>query len=139
MFRWLMVLAGFAGLFSIRVLEDKIFYDPFLVYFKSADQSAAFPDFVWGKLIIGYLFRFVLNLIFSLAIIHFLFKKPELTKQAFFLILLVFIIVFPVYIFCIYNQFQVGYLFSFYVRRFIIQPLTLLILLPTFYYSAKKQ
>ena len=92
MLRWFFILIGVLGLIAIRGLEDKIFYDPFLQFFKSADQSAIFPDFVWGKLILSYLFRFALNTFFSLWIIHFLFRNKDWTKQAFILMLLIFLI-----------------------------------------------
>lgn len=137
MLRWIFVLIGVFGLISVRILEDKIFYDPFLGFFKSADQNAVFPNFVWGKMIISYLFRFALNAFFSLWIVHFLFKNKEWTKQAFVLIILVFAIVFPIYLFCINDKFQFGYLFSFYVRRFVIQPLAVLLIVPIFYYRKK--
>ena len=137
MLRWVLIFTGFLGLISVRGLEDKIFYDPFLHFFKSADQSAVFPNFVCGKLIVSYLFRFLLNTFFSLLIIHFLFQNKEWTKQAFVLIAMIFVIVFPIYLFCIYNKFQFGYLFSFYIRRFVIQPLTLLLIVPIFYYRKK--
>lgn len=137
MLRWLLVLIGICGLIGIRALEDRIFYDPFLTYFKSADQSALFPDYQWSKLILSYLFRFLLNTFFSLWIIHFLFQNREWTKQASVLIALIFVIVFPIYLFCINDKFQIGYLFSFYIRRFVIQPLTLLLIVPIFYYRKK--
>lgn len=137
MLRWIFVLTGVLGLIGIRGLEDRIFYDPFLYFFKSADQNAVFPAFVWGKLILSYLLRFSLNTFFSLLIIHFLFQSKEWTKQAFILILLVFVIVFPIYLYCIYDRFQFGYLFSFYVRRFVIQPLTVILIIPIFYYRKK--
>ena len=137
MLRWFLVLLGILGLIGIRGLEDKIFYDPFLQFFKSADQSAVFPNFIWGKLILGYLLRFALNAFFSLWIIQFLFENKEWTRQALILILLVFVIVFPIYLYCIYDKFQFGYLFSFYVRRFVIQPLTVILIIPIFYYRKK--
>ena len=137
MLRWFFILIGVLGLIAIRGLEDKIFYDPFLQFFKSADQSAIFPDFVWGKLILSYLFRFALNTFFSLWIIHFLFRNKDWTKQAFILMLLIFLIVLPIYLFCIYDKFRFGYLFSFYVRRFVIQPLTVVLIIPIFYYRKR--
>ena len=137
MLRWIIVFCSFLGLIFVRGLEDQIFYDPFLDYFKSADHNALFPNFVWGKLVLSYLFRFGLNLLFSLLIIHFIFQNLEWSKQSFYLILLVFVIVFPLYLWCISNRFQVGYLFSFYLRRFVIQPLTLLLLIAIFYYRKK--
>lgn len=137
MLRWLLVLLGFLGIVAVRGLEDRIFYDPFLGYFKSADHAAIFPDFVWGKLIVSYLFRFILNTLFSLWIIQFLFRNTTWTKQAFVLILLVFVIVFPIYLVCINDRFRFGYLFSFYVRRFVIQPLTVILIIPIFFYRKK--
>ncbi|WDF47584.1 exosortase F system-associated protein [Chryseobacterium sp. KACC 21268] len=135
--RYFWIFTGVLGLIGIRVLEDGIFYDPFLAFFRSADQNAVMPDFHWGKLIISYLFRFVLTTLFSVLIIHFLFLKKEWTKQALILITLIFVIVFPIYLLCIYDKFQFGYLFSFYIRRFVIQPLTLLLIVPIFYYRKK--
>ncbi len=137
MFRWFLVCLGFLGLILIRGLEDQIFYDPFLQFFKSADHSAVFPTFVWGKLIWSYIFRFSLNTFFSLWIVYFLFQNKEWVKQAFVLILLVFIIVFPIYLYCISDKFQFGYLFSFYIRRFVIQPLAVILIIPIFYYRKR--
>lgn len=137
MLRWILVLIGICGLIGIRGVEDSIFYDPFLSYFRSADQTAVFPEFEWVKLIVSYLFRFLLNTFFSLLIIQNLFQNKEWTKQAFLLIALIFVIVFPIYLFCISDKFQIGYLFSFYIRRFVIQPLTLLLIIPIFYYRKK--
>jgi len=137
MLRYFCVLLGFLGLVAIRGVEDHFFYDPFLIFFKTANHSATFPNFYWGKLILNYLMRFGLNTFFSLIVIHFLFQNKEWTKQALVLIVLVFVIVFPIYLFCIYDRFQFGYLFSFYVRRFVIQPLTVILIIPIFYYRKK--
>ncbi len=137
MLRWFLVFFGFAGLIAVRGLEDEIFYDPFLDYFKLADRSEVFPHFVWGKLIFSYLLRFLLNSIFSLIVIQWLFQNKMWTKQALWLIVLVFVIVFPIYLLCIHDRFEFGYLFSFYVRRFVIQPLTLILIIPIFYYRKK--
>lgn len=131
---WLFVVLGICGLIGVRMFEDRIFYDPFLNYFHEAVQDIAFPEFEWGKLIASHIFRFVLNLFFSCIIIHFMFKKKEWTIQGAVLITIIFVITFPIYLFCIYNKFEMGYLFSFYMRRFVIQPLILLLIIPLFYY-----
>ncbi len=131
---WFFVILGVAGLISVRVLEDRIFYDPFLEYFHEADKNIPFPSFEWGKLILGHVFRFILNLFFSCLIIHFLFKKKDWTLQGALLMVIVFGITFPVYLYCISDRFEIGYLFSFYMRRFVIQPLILLLIIPLFYY-----
>lgn len=131
---WFLVIVGVVGLVSVRALEDKIFYDPFLNYFHEANKNLSFPPFEWGKLITGHLFRFILNLFFSCVIIHFIFKNKEWTIQGALLITIIFAITFPIYLYCIYDRFEIGYLFSFYMRRFVIQPLILLLIVPMFYY-----
>lgn len=131
---WFLVALGILGLIGIRVLEEDLFYDPFLNYFHEAQKNIPFPSFEWGKLIAGHLFRFVLNLLFSCLIIHFWFKNRQWTLQGALLISIIFLITFPIYLYCIDDRFNIGYLFSFYMRRFVIQPLILLLIIPMFYY-----
>lgn len=130
----LLALLGIVGLVSIRAAEEFLFYDPFLQFFHEANKSSAFPHFEWGPLILNHLFRFILNLIFSLLIVQAFFSRKDWTLQAALLITLAFAITFPLYLYCIYDHFEIGYLFSFYVRRFVIQPLIVLLIIPLFYY-----
>lgn len=132
--RILLIILGIFGLIGVRMVEESLFYDPFLSYFHAADKNAQFPDFEWSKLIINYIFRFLLNLALSALIVHFIFKNKEYTMQAVVLMVLVFAITFPIYLYCIHTKFEIGYLFSFYMRRFVIQPLILLLIIPLFYY-----
>ncbi|MCU7617790.1 exosortase F system-associated protein [Chryseobacterium sp. PBS4-4] len=131
---WFFVFAGVCGLVGVRMIENDVFYDPFLNYFHEANKNISFPEFEWGKLIVSHLFRFLLNLFFSCVIIHFLFKNKEWTLQGAVLITIIFAITFPIYLYCIHSRFEIGYLFSFYMRRFVIQPLILLLIVPLFYY-----
>lgn len=131
---WLLIITGICGLIGVRTLEDTLFYDPFLNYFHEANKNIEFPTFEWGKLIGGHLFRFVLNLLFSCMIIHGLFQNKQWTLQGAVMITIVFIISLPIYLYCISDKFEIGYLFSFYMRRFVIQPLTILLIVPMFYY-----
>ncbi|KAA0126883.1 exosortase F system-associated protein [Chryseobacterium sp. SN22] len=131
---WFLVAFGILGLIGIRIGEDRLFYDPFLNYFHEAQKNIPFPPFEWGKLVAGYLFRFILNLFFSCLIIHFWFRNRQWTIQGAILITIIFLITFPIYLYCIYDRFEIGYLFSFYMRRFVIQPLILLLVIPMFYY-----
>ncbi|SFI35946.1 exosortase F system-associated membrane protein [Halpernia frigidisoli] len=133
-FKWIFVLLALAGLIAVRTVEDRLFYDPFLDFFKSADVNAKFPAFNWWPLVLNYLFRFGLNLVFSLVIIQALFQNKKWTLQALVLISIVFSITFSLYLICISTKFEIGYLFSFYMRRFVIQPLILLLIVPLFYY-----
>lgn len=134
MLNWFVIILGIFGLIGVRMMEDRLFYDPFLDYFHLANKDSAFPDFVWFKLVLNYLFRFLLNLILSAVVVHFIFKNKQWTIQAMILMLIVFAITFPLYLYSISTKFEIGYLFSFYMRRFVIQPLILLLIIPLFYY-----
>lgn len=133
-FKWFFVFVGILGLIGVRSVQNDLFYDPFLDFFKSADKKAIFPAFEWLPLILNHFFRFLLNAFFSVMIIHFLFLNKKYTFQALILMLIVFAITLPIYLFCVYTKFEIGYLFSFYMRRFVIQPLILLLIIPLFYY-----
>ena len=130
---WIGVALCVAGLIGVRYLEKVLFYDPFLDYFANIGNPA-FPQFEWAGLISSHIFRFLLNLIFSLGIVHFLFLNKKWTAQAMVLITLSFFIFFLIYLYSVYTEFSFGNLFSFYIRRFVIQPLPVLLIVPLFYY-----
>lgn len=134
--KWFLVALGVFGLIAVRMLEDRLFYDPFQAYFHLANEHAIFPNFEWSPLIFGYIFRFFLNLALSTFIVHIIFNNKRWTLQAAVLIIVVFLITFPIYLYCIHTRFEIGYLFSFYMRRFVIQPLILLLIIPLFYYRS---
>ena len=56
--RILLVILGIFGLIGVRMVEESLFYDPFLDYFHAADKNAPFPDFEWAKLIFNYILTF---------------------------------------------------------------------------------
>lgn len=118
----------------IRAFED-FFYDPFLNYFKSHYSNLPFPEYDSIKLFFSLLLRFALNTIVSLAIIQVLFKDFSLTKFASVLYLIFFILLIIAF-FCILNfSSEANNLLLFYVRRFLIQPLFVLLFVPAFYYQ----
>ena len=134
---WVLVFVAVLGLISVRLLENKLFYDPFLDFFKGNYKVNEIPKFVWEKLIISHFFRFLLNLFFSALVIHFMFLNKKWTLQAIALMTIAFLFFFPIYLWCLYSKMEVGYLFTFSVRRFVIQPIILLLIIPIFYYRKK--
>jgi len=68
------------------------------------------------------------------VVVHFLFLNKKWTIQAMVLITLSFALFFPIYLYSVYTEFSFGNLFSFYIRRFVIQPLPILLIVPLFYY-----
>lgn len=132
--RYFFVLLGILGLVGVRYVEADVFYDPLLAYFKESTTQSQFPEIKWMPLIGSHLLRFLLNVLFSVAVLQGLFANKIWTIQGIVLMMIFFAITFPLYLYCVYTQFSIGELFSFYIRRFVIQPLALLLIIPLFYY-----
>jgi exosortase F-associated protein len=121
-------------LFLIRMFEASLFYDPLLEFFKTDHTSKPLPSFVNLKLISNVAFRYLLNSLVSLAIIWVLFKDIGILKFSSLLYFILFIVLIIAFIILIFISKEGSHMDVFYVRRFLIQPIFLLILLPAFYF-----
>jgi len=133
--KYILVVLLFLSLILVRAFQNILFYDPFIAYFKNDYLHLPFPEVDTTKLVVFVFFRYLINAILSLAIIYILFEKRFL-KFSFKFFIIAFIVL--LMLFFIGMQFSSNYLFFFYVRRFLIQPLFILILIPAFYFQLKK-
>lgn len=118
----------------IRYFENKLFYDPLINFFKLEYLHDNLPIYEAGKLLLHTTLRFLLNTIISLAIIYVAFFDKNILRFSGLLFLLLFLICFPVFFFLIYTIENQNFMALFYVRRFLIHPIFVIILLPAFYY-----
>ena len=121
-------------LFLIRAFEGDLFYDPLIEYFQNDYLYTSMPEIKIGKLVIDVLFRYALNSFITLGIIYVVFHKKSYVKFAGFFLVLAFLILLVIFVFLLKDEFREGYLLPFYIRRFLIHPLFLLVLFPAFYY-----
>ncbi len=130
--KYILVFLLLICLILVRAFQTNLFYDPFIAYFKNGYLHLPFPEYKVGKLFLSFVFRYLINFIISVGIIYLLFKKKYLKfSLRFYVIAFLILLV----LFFIALQFTDSYLFLFYVRRFLIQPLFVLILIPAFYYQ----
>lgn len=134
-FKFLSVLLLVALFAVIRAYEDNLFYDPFLNYFKSDFNKLPLPKYDLLNLNVSIVFRYGLNMGISIAILYVLFKDIEMIKfvsilYVFFFFLLILSFFGIIYFYESHNN---GVLF--YVRRFLIQPIFILLFVPAFYYQ----
>lgn len=130
----LLVLSLF-GLIFIRAFESQLFYDPFLSFFKLEYQNKSLPVFDSVSLFFGLLIRYALNSLLSLGIIYLLFKQLPLVRFAMLLYCAFFVILIVLFFGLLHFSEQPDYLILFYIRRFLIQPLFLVLFIPAFYYQ----
>lgn len=138
-FRWVLVLVAILGLIGVRMVEDVVFYDPLLRFFKGNFREMTFPEIEIGKHLLSVSFRYVLNTALSLLILFLIFKKSFYLKVSGAVYLFFLVTLLPVYYYFIETHFELGFTAGFYVRRILIQPLLLLILIPAFWYAENKR
>lgn len=123
----------------IRVFENELFYDPYLLFFKSDYLQMDFPRREILKLSIYTSLRYLLNTIVSLGIIYVFFKDTSIVKFSVLIYGVAYIVLLGVFLYFVINPKQEDYYLFFNFRRFLIQPIFLLLLLPAFYYYRLKQ
>ena len=121
-------------LVAIRFFEEKLFYDPLIVFFRSDYLLGIIPPMNMAELMINLSLRYSINSIISLAIIYISFRSLNMIKFASVLYLLLYVLATAIFIFLVLNIEKEHFLALFYVRRFLIHPIFLIVLLPAFYY-----
>ena len=122
-------------LFLVRAYSEDLFYDPLINYFKNDYLYTKIPPIKRWHLIVDMLFRYVINSLISLGVIWVLFQRKDYLKFSGFFLMLAFMILIIAFVLLLRNDLENGYLLAFYIRRFLIQPIFLLLLLPAFYYQ----
>lgn len=133
----LLVAISLIGLISVRVFAGNLFYDPFNLYFKSNFQLLPLPEFDSLLFIISIVFRYGLNLIFTLIIIWALYKSKEFVKGTLWVYVLAFVVLISAFFILSIFDYEWVKMSLFYVRRFLIHPILLFILVPGFYFISK--
>lgn len=128
-------LCLFLLLFAIRAFETELFYDPLIDYFKNDYLYKKIYDIDFWPLIIHLLYRYLLNSMISLGLIWVIFERQEYIRFSVIFFVLAFSMLIIVFIYLLKDNLQGGYLLLYYVRRFIIHPIFVLLLLSLFYYQ----
>lgn len=118
----------------IRYFEHSLFYDPLIEFYQSDYLNDKVPDFITWKLLANVFLRFSLNTGISLAIIYVAFLDKNILKFSFLLYVLLFTACFSGFAFLILTIENENFMALFYLRRFLIHPIFVIILLPAFYY-----
>ena len=129
----------FGLLILIRIFENSLFYDPFLMFFKNDYLYIDSPRREVFKLTAFTSLRFVLNTLISLGILYVLFKDKSIVKFSAIIYGISFLILIALFLYFVVNPRQEDYYLFFNIRRFLIQPLLLLLLIPAFYYYKQHQ
>lgn len=129
-----LIIIGFlVGILAlIRSVEYQFFYDPFMYFFSGGGSGAEteYPKMLFFNVFL----RFLLNTLISLAILWVAFRKSAIIKFSALLYTVFFVVLFPIFVYLMHHVSPGDYLAAFYVRRFLVHPVLILLLLPAFYY-----
>ena len=123
----------------IRIYQESLFYDPFIRFYSLYYHDMNPPDVDSIKLILNTAARYWLNSLLSIGLIYMLFRKRNIVKFSFFFYGIAFVAL--MIAFGIIETYLSPdlYMIFFYIRRFLIQPIFILLLLPAFYYQQISQ
>ncbi|GAB1857711.1 exosortase F system-associated protein [Flavobacteriaceae bacterium MHTCC 0001] len=129
----------FVLLILIRFFEDSLFYDPYIAFFKNDYLYIDSPRREVAKLVAFTTWRYVLNTLISLVILYVIFKDGSVLKFSGIIYTTAYILLIIGFIYFVMHPKQEDYYLFFNLRRFLIQPVILILLLPAFYYHKLKR
>ncbi|MDC7994296.1 exosortase F system-associated membrane protein [Altibacter sp. HG106] len=123
-------------LVAIRARAPQLFYDPLIAYFKSGHLSQSLPQIELWKWGLHMGARFWLNSVISLLLLWALFQKRGVLLLSSLLYIVLFIVAMVLLIVLLHLETpSTGVIF--YVRRFLIHPVLVLLLIPAFYFQQR--
>ena len=128
-----------AGLIAVRFFETELFYDPLKSFFNGAYQTQGLPKMNWPKWMLNLFFRYAVNTLLSLSLLQLIFAQSSVVKFSAMLYALIFLVLTSGLMFLTYDYIPGEYRALFYVRRFLIHPVILLLLIPSFYVLSPKK
>lgn len=131
----ILFILGVVAFACIRFFEKTIFYDPLFLFFEGEFQLKAFPDLDAWLYSFNLLFRYFLNTIISLVLIWVCFQSKSYIKFSILLYVIFFVACITLFQIVVHEIEPQSYMLLFYIRRFLIQPLLVIILIPAFYFQ----
>jgi len=119
-FRILIAVGALLALVAVRAFEQKMFYDPFLNFFKTEFQGKSLPNYEGFKLFLNLFLRYFLNTIFSILLIYQIFKQKKLIVFVSWLYLFLFVVLAIIYFGLLYyktSDYLVLFIPAFYYQR----------------------
>jgi len=124
-------------LVAVRLFEKQLFNDGLIQFFQHNYLTEKLPFVPKNTILLTDSLRYWLNTLISIAILKLYFNQRDLNKFLFLIYTVFFLVAIFVFNYALSHYQSGDYLLLFYVRRFLIQPLLLFILLPALLYQQK--
>jgi len=123
----------------IRLFELEYFNDGLILFFRHDYLTEKLPLASLKNIILTDSIRYWLNAIISIIFLNLFFRQKDLNKFLALIYTIAYLVLIILFIYLLKHYETGNYLGLFYVRRFLIQPLLLFILLPALWYQRQKE
>lgn len=124
-------------LVMVRVFENELFYDPFLDFFKKDFENLTLPAVDHATLALGLFMRYGFNSLLSLLLIYIVYQDFDLVKFISVVYAFLFVVLMLCFFIVLLNAIPNQNWILFYIRRFLIQPIFLLLFFAGIYYQKR--
>jgi exosortase F-associated protein len=135
---WLKILLfaiGICNLALVRFFAKDLFYDPLIPFYKNTFLQNSFPDLNELLYSLNLALRYLLNSLISLGLIWIAYMDRNYIRFSILLFLILFLLGLISFWLIAHNIKPQDFMTLFYIRRFLIQPLLVIILIPAFYFQ----
>jgi len=129
------ILFGACGLAFIRFFETSLFYDPLIDFYDGKFHTKPFPELKFWTYNLNLVFRYFVNSLISIGIIWYVFKNKNYVKFSILIYAIVFLSGLIAFWVIAHDIQSKDFMLLFYVRRFLIQPILVILLIPAFYFQ----
>ncbi|QSS98000.1 exosortase F system-associated membrane protein [Psychroflexus sp. ALD_RP9] len=136
-FKIVYIISLIVALIAVRLFERSLFPEVLLDFYTTTYSFSEPPNFNWFNLISTTILRYLVNSVLSILIIYLLFPSTKTLKFIIWFYCLALVVLISVFSILLYQLKPEDYMTLFYVRRFLIQPLFLILLVPALYYQKK--
>lgn len=127
----------FLALIGVRVGQHALFYDPLISFFHGEFKLQPLPDLSIHKYLVFIFLRYLINALISLAVLYLAFRSLAHLKFALFIYGVIGLASMIALSWFLVTNDPENHMPLFYVRRILIHPLLLVILLPAFYFQER--
>lgn len=124
------------GILLVRAFEQQWFYDPFTAFFKTEYLGRPLPDYDTWRLLFSFALRYGVNSLLSLVILYVLFPDKQLIRFFGVLYAIGFALL-SIGFFAVVSVGEPAPMLVFYLRRFLIHPVLLLVFAAALFYQRR--
>lgn len=137
--RFALIFCGAFGLFLVYLFQEYLNLYSLITEgtLRRLNYPADFIDVNRLEFIVNKVFRYILNDLFAIALLHGLFYEKKYLRFAFYVMIFGLLVLVPLYLFIYLNQPRGFSSMLSHLHRLVMNPVLMMLLIPAFYYQRR--